>query len=247
MGGQRLKWRSFLFWANLSDSPAIDSDSGQLSDGHRSHAALSEYRHDPRVVRKMAGHIPLPWIHLVFALLKPWGLGTCHGLRCKHVDRYLNEFVLRYNRCRYRRVSFEVILGLGPSADGLLGHHRPQESARRPVRRAQEAAAAQDRVRLARRSAETRKNADAVAAETPWDKGTRPPPFKILITWVSGIASEEPTLSAAFFDTCSVKAARFTELLRYSSSFFGTMLGEAGVYTPTLLNFFSLVRRFGIA
>src|SRR5208337_2973805 len=47
-----------------------------LTDGHASYLALSGYRHDPRVVGKMAGHVALPWIHRVFALMKRWGLGT---------------------------------------------------------------------------------------------------------------------------------------------------------------------------
>ena len=46
----------------------------------------------------MAASIVLPWSHRVFALLKRWALGTYHGLRRKHVDAYLNEFVFRYNR-----------------------------------------------------------------------------------------------------------------------------------------------------
>ena len=46
----------------------------------------------------MAGHIVLPWIHRAFSLMKRWSLGTYHGLRRKHVDTYLNEFVFRYNR-----------------------------------------------------------------------------------------------------------------------------------------------------
>jgi hypothetical protein len=41
-----------------------------------------------------------------------WGLGTYHGLRRKHIDSYLNEFVFRYNRCFDRHVSFETVLGL---------------------------------------------------------------------------------------------------------------------------------------
>ena len=44
--------------------------------------------------------------------MKRWGLGTYHGLRRKHVDTYLNEFVFRYNRRFYRHVSFETLLGL---------------------------------------------------------------------------------------------------------------------------------------
>jgi transposase-like protein len=83
-----------------------------LTDGHRSYPGLTDYRHDPRVVGKMAGHIVLPWSHRAFSLLKRWALGTYHGLRRKHVDTYLNEFVFRYNRRFYRHVSFETLLGL---------------------------------------------------------------------------------------------------------------------------------------
>src|SRR5262249_38207128 len=68
----------------------------------------------PRTVGKMAGHIVLPWIHRVFALMKRWALGTYHGLRRKHIDTYL----FRYNRRFYRHVSFETVLG-------LASHHHP--------------------------------------------------------------------------------------------------------------------------
>ena len=90
-----------------------------LTDGHRSYPGLTDYRHDPRTVGKMAGHIVLPWIHRVFALMKRWALGTYHGLRRKHIDTYLNEFVFRYNRRFYRHVSFETMLG-------LASHHHPK-------------------------------------------------------------------------------------------------------------------------
>ena len=75
-----------------------------LTDGHASYPGLTDYRHDPRIVGKMAAHIVLPWIHRVFALVKRWGLGTYHGLRRKHADTYLNEFVFRYNRRFYRQL-----------------------------------------------------------------------------------------------------------------------------------------------
>ena len=83
-----------------------------LTDGHKSFPCLKGYRHDPRVVGKMAAHIVLPWVHRAFSLMKRWSLGTYHGLRRKHVDTYLNEFVFRYNRRFYRHVSFETLLGL---------------------------------------------------------------------------------------------------------------------------------------
>jgi transposase-like protein len=90
-----------------------------ISDGHASYPGLSgDYRHDPRVVGKMAAHIVLPWSHRAFSLLKRWALGTYHGLRRKHVDTYLDEFVFRYNRRFYRHVSFETVLG-------LAAHHEP--------------------------------------------------------------------------------------------------------------------------
>src|ERR1700686_1453662 len=66
----------------------------------------------------ISAHVVLPWVHLVFSLVKRWGLGTYHGLRRKHVDTYLNEFVFRYNRRFYRHASFETILG-------LASHHHP--------------------------------------------------------------------------------------------------------------------------
>lgn len=60
----------------------------------------------------MAANIVLPWSHRAFALMKRWALGTYHGLRRKHVDTYLDEFVFRYNRRFYRHASFETMLGL---------------------------------------------------------------------------------------------------------------------------------------
>ena len=89
-----------------------------LTDGHASYPGLTGYRHDPRIVGKMAAHVVLPWIHRAFSLMKRWSLGTYHGLRRKHVDTYLNEFVFRYNRRFYRHVSFETLLG-------LVAHHEP--------------------------------------------------------------------------------------------------------------------------
>src|ERR1022692_3423372 len=83
-----------------------------LTDGHASYPGLTEYRHDPRIIGKMAAHVVLPWIHRAFSLMKRWSLGTYHGLRRKHVDTYLNEFVFRCNRRFHRHVSFETLLGL---------------------------------------------------------------------------------------------------------------------------------------
>ncbi len=77
-----------------------------LADSHASYSGLTGYRRDPRIVGKMAAHVVLPWVHRVFSLMRRWGLGTYHGLRRKHLDTYLNEFVFRHN------VSFEALLRL---------------------------------------------------------------------------------------------------------------------------------------
>ena len=48
----------------------------------------------------------LPAIHLVFSLAKRWLLGTHHGaVRPKHLQRYLDEFVFRFNRRKANAVS----------------------------------------------------------------------------------------------------------------------------------------------
>jgi transposase-like protein len=106
-----------------------------LTDGHSSYSGLSDYRHDPRTVGKMAGDVALPWIHRVFFLMKRWGLGTYHGLRDKHLDAYLNEFVFRYNRRFYRHVSFETMLGIasrhGPATyRSIIDHRAPARGGR---------------------------------------------------------------------------------------------------------------------
>ena len=109
-----------------------------LTDGHKSYPCLTGYRHDPRVVGKMAAHIVLPWIHRAFSLMRRWSLGTYHGLRRKHVDTYLNEFVFRYNRRYYRHVSFETLLGLAADKQpasywDIVKRDNPRKSARQPT------------------------------------------------------------------------------------------------------------------
>ncbi len=105
-----------------------------LTDGHSSYPGLSGYRHDPRTVGKMAGHVALPWIHRVFSLMKRWGLGIYHGLRDKHLDTYLNEFAFRYNRRFYRHVSFETVLGIASRSEPasywtIIGRENPRAAA----------------------------------------------------------------------------------------------------------------------
>lgn len=69
--------------------------------------------HQPHTVGKQLAHTVLPWIHRVFANLKTWALGVYHGLRPKHLQAYLDEFVFRFNRRRTRHAAFKTLLGIG--------------------------------------------------------------------------------------------------------------------------------------
>src|SRR5436305_13174065 len=83
------------------------------TDGLPSYAGAASIHHEPHVVGKMAAHIVLPWVHRVFANLKVWALGVYHGLRRKHLQSYLDEFVFRFNRRRTRHAAFRSLLGIG--------------------------------------------------------------------------------------------------------------------------------------
>src|SRR5712671_7134121 len=77
-----------------------------------------------------------PCIHRAFSLMRRWSLGTYHGLRRKHVDTYLNEFVFRYNRRYYRHISFETLLGLAADKKpagywDIIKRDNPRKSASR--------------------------------------------------------------------------------------------------------------------
>lgn len=97
-----------------------------LTDGHKSYEGLWGYDHKPTVVGVMAAHVNLEWVHRVFALLKRWALGVYHGLRRRHIQRYLDEFTFRFNRRRSRPATFHLLLGIAgrDAAGDLLRHCR---------------------------------------------------------------------------------------------------------------------------
>src|SRR4051812_11735477 len=83
-----------------------------VSDGWSGYATLTDVKHDPKVIGDAPAHLVLPWMHRVFANAKRWGLGVHHGLRRKHLQAYLDEFVFRFNRRRSPAAAFERLLGL---------------------------------------------------------------------------------------------------------------------------------------
>src|SRR3954467_2515117 len=83
-----------------------------VSDGWSGYPTLTDVKHDPKVIGDAPAHLVLPWVHRVFANAKRWGLGVYHGLRRKHLQAYLDEFVFRFNRRRSPAAAFERLLGL---------------------------------------------------------------------------------------------------------------------------------------
>jgi ISXO2-like transposase domain/Transposase zinc-ribbon domain len=89
------------------------------TDGWAGYSGAPGITHDPHVVGSMAAHVVLPWTHRVFANLKRWALGVYHGLRRKHLQTYLDEFVFRFNRRRARHAAFRSLLGIAAAHSPL--------------------------------------------------------------------------------------------------------------------------------
>ena len=76
------------------------------TDGWRGCSTVPRDRHQPHVVGDRPAHEVLAWIHTAFSNLKGWARGVCHGLRAKHLQTCLDEFVFRFNRRRNRHAAF---------------------------------------------------------------------------------------------------------------------------------------------
>jgi len=82
------------------------------TDGWSGYPGAPDVSHAPHVIGNMAAHIVLPWAHRLFANLKRWALGVYHGLRRKHLQSYLDEFVFRFNRRKTRHAAFRSLLDI---------------------------------------------------------------------------------------------------------------------------------------
>jgi transposase-like protein len=69
----------------------------------------------------------LPWAHTVFGNLKTWLRGTFHGVSPKHLQRYLNEFVFRFNKRWQEADLFPPVLRGAIAADPLPYRHLTAE------------------------------------------------------------------------------------------------------------------------
>ena len=82
------------------------------TDGLPSYNNIDGTDHDKQVVGDQLAHNVLPWIHRIFANFKAWEIGVYHGLRAKHFQSYLDEFVFRFNRRRNRPSGMKTLLNL---------------------------------------------------------------------------------------------------------------------------------------
>ncbi len=98
---------------------AAGPDAIAKTDGWSGDAAIPADRHNVHVVGKTAAHLVLPWIHQVFSNLKGWARGVYHGLRRKHLQAYLDEFVFRFNRRKTRHDAFRSLFRLATNAQPL--------------------------------------------------------------------------------------------------------------------------------
>ena len=76
-------------------------------------------RRSPQCPCRTAAHLVLPWIHQVFSNLKGWARGVYHGLRRKHLQAYLDEFVFRFNRRKTRHAAFRSLFRIATNAEPL--------------------------------------------------------------------------------------------------------------------------------
>jgi hypothetical protein len=92
---------------------AVEPGAHIITDGWLGYENPPENTHEAKVVTGKKAHEILHWVHRVFSNLKTWAKGVFHGLRKRHLQRYLDEFVFRWNRRRHTRSAFDTLLGIG--------------------------------------------------------------------------------------------------------------------------------------
>jgi hypothetical protein len=103
----------------------IEPGSRIRTEGWRGYSdtALTGYKHSVRIVGvPERAHQRAPHIHRVFSDLKTWLLGTHHGVKPKYLQRYLDEYVFRFNHRQTPMAAFQTLLGISSRKPSLSLH-----------------------------------------------------------------------------------------------------------------------------
>jgi len=73
------------------------------SDGYSSYKSLVKngFVHKGKICDPDVNPQHLKWLHIIVSNAKAFVMGTFHGLKEKHLQRYLNEFCYRFNRRKF--------------------------------------------------------------------------------------------------------------------------------------------------
>jgi hypothetical protein len=88
-------------------APDATAQTGE-EDSHSDGPAVKD---DPRATGASGARKTSARVHRIFSDLKVWALSVYHGLRRRHLQSYLDEFVYRFNRRRNRHAAFPALLG----------------------------------------------------------------------------------------------------------------------------------------
>jgi len=108
---------------------AVAPQTRLVTDDWPAYQGIPEITHKAITLGPMAAHVVLPWTHRLFSNLKRWGLGVYHGLRRKNLQRYLDEFVFRFNRRRTRHAAFATLLAIAARTEPVPYHLLTAKSA----------------------------------------------------------------------------------------------------------------------
>lgn len=82
------------------------------SDGYSSYNILADkgFVHEGKICDPVTNPDHLKWLHTIISNAKTFIAGTYHGLGCKHLQRYLDEFCYRFNRRKFTLQQFDRTL-----------------------------------------------------------------------------------------------------------------------------------------
>ena len=94
------------------------------TDGWLAYRIVGEmgHTHAPEVIYGDKGsnnHKSLKWVHILASNAKAFLLGTYHGVGCKHLQAYLDEFCYRFNRRKRPAQLFDRLLQACVSVKGI--------------------------------------------------------------------------------------------------------------------------------